>query len=180
MTALRNESVSRHDNTNMINIFMRNYNNNEEEIKQWINDIAEINKPPEEEVIEEWAIKLLDILRYCSTEGKTIYLKRSQHFNKDQAIKSINKMIQYLANSEMLQNKWDKELDKYKLLPNHPLTKENFALFDTEITTKEGDVIYYNAYTACQHMRDPCNDCLLSGTRNLRGRKEFITNLFCK
>jgi len=180
MTAIRNESVSQHDDTNIIQIFMKNYNNNEEEIKQWINDIAEINKPPKDDVIEEWAIKLLDTLRYCSTECKAIYLKRSQHFNKDQAIKSINKMIQYLANSKMLQNKWDKELEKYKLLPNHPMEKENFILFDAEITTKEGDVIYYNAYTACQHWRNPCNDCLLSGTRNLRERKRFIMNLFCR
>ena len=180
MTAIRNECVSRRDNTNLINIFMRNYNNNEGEIKQWINDIAEINKPPEEENIEEWAIKLLDVLRYCSTECKAIYLKRSQHFNKDLAIKSINKMIQHLANSKTLQDKWDKELDKYKLLPNHPITKENLVLFDAEITTKEGDVIYYNAYTACQHIRSPCDTCLLSGTRNLRERKNFIMNLFCR
>jgi len=159
---------------------VQNYNNNDEEIKQWINEIAEISRQPKEDEIEEWAIKLLDTLRYCSSQNKALYLKRSLHFNKDISIKSINKMIQFLSNSEALQNKWDAELDKYKLLPNLPSTKRNFIFCDTEISTKNGDIIYYNAYTACQHDDTPCDACLLSGTRNLRRRKEFISNLFCR
>lgn len=180
MTAMRNESFELHDNTNLISVSVENYNNNEEEIKQWINEIAEVGKRPQEEEIEEWAIKLLDILRYCSSNAKALYLRRNTHFNKDLAIKSINKMIQHLSNSEALQNKWNLELEKYKLLPNYPVAKQNFILFDTEISTKEGDIIYYNAYTACQHSTAPCDDCLLSGTKNLRNRKEFISNLFCR
>ena len=180
MTALRNECIKLQDDTNLIRIMIDNYNNNEEIIKQWINEIAEVRRQPKEDEIEEWAIKLLDILRYCSSRNKALYLKRSLHFSKDLSIKSINQMIQYLANSETLQNKWDAELDKYKLLPNYPSTKRNFLLCDTEISTTNGDIIYYNAYTACQHNNTPCDICLLSGTRNLRRRKEFIANLFCR
>ena len=180
MTTLRNECVRRQDNTNLIRVMIENYNNNEEMVKQWINEIAEVNRQPKESEIEEWAIKLLDILRHCSSRNKALYLKRSLHFNKDMSIESINNMIQYLANSEALQNKWDEELDKYKLLPNYPSIKRNFILCDTEITTKDGNIIYYNAYTACQHNNIPCDECLLSGTRNLRRRKEFISNLFCR
>ena len=180
MTAMRNESVELHDNTNLIRVAAMNYNNNDEKIKQWINEIAEVRVQPQEKEIEEWAIKLLDVLRFCSSNNKTLYLKRSVHFGKDLAIRSINRMIQHLANSKTLQNKWDQELDRYKLLPNYPATRQNFVLFDAEISTKNGDIIYYNAYTACQHDNTPCDGCVLSGAKNLRKRKEFISNLFCR
>lgn len=180
MTTLRNECFKRHDDANLIKVMTENYNNNDEMIKQWINEIAEVNRQPSEDEIETWAIKLLDVLRYCSARNKALYLKRSMHFNKDLAIKSINRMIQLLANSEALQNKWDAELDKYKLLPNFPTTKRNFTLYDAEISTKDGNTIYYNAYTACQHDSTPCDTCLIYGIKNLQQRKEFITNLFCR
>ena len=180
MTTLRNECFKRRDEENLIRVMTENYNNNDEPVKQWINEIAEVRRQPEEDEIEEWAIKLLDVLRYCSSRNKALYLRRSQHFNKDLAIKSINRMIQFMSNSEALQNKWDAELNKYKLLPNYPSTKRNFILYDAEISTKEGNMIYYNAYTACQHENTPCDTCLIHGIKNLQRRKEFISNLFCR
>ena len=147
---------------------------------QTINEIADLSRSPAEEKMESWAIKLLDVLSFCARNNKAIHLMRSRHFNEDLTIKSITRLVQFLANSNTIQKKWDDELDKYKLLPNFPNSKGNFLLCDAEISTKEDDVIYYNAYTACPHANSPRDNCLVSGMKNMRQRKSFITNLFCR
>ena len=180
MTTIRKEGIAGRNYANIIQAQVKEYNNNGDEIKQWINDLASINRQPNECDMEKIAIKLLDILHLCASENKAIYLRLSSRSREDRATDSIARTIQFLSNSELLQTKWDEELSKYRLLPNFPNKKGNFFLCDTEISTKNGDTIYYNAYTACSHANEPCDECQLRGFKNMHARKSFIRNLFCK
>ena len=178
-TAIRNECYATREQSNLLVIYCRNYNNNGTRIEQLINELAVIGKPPKEEDMEKTAIKLLDVLRFCARENKALHLKHSDHFHEDISIKRITKVAEFVANDEKLRNKWDTELDKHKLLPNFPMVKNNFTFADHEIITKEGDLIYYNAYSACNHPENPCDKCHSYSNTIKRKRVQFIRNLFC-
>ena len=75
-------------------------------------------------------------------------------------------------------------LQQGKILPRYPVKLENYQFEDFKIRSYEGDIIYYNTYTACPHNAldkdaKPCIDCIMKSKELCAKMKKKLERIFC-
>ena len=180
-TAIRNEAIRY--NYRRINVRRGPCNNNTDDIEKAFLTIDKAFQTETNEVKE--LMSIVEILWKSASTNMAFNLRRSESSQDDVSIEILIEAIERIAKDEGICKMMKDILAEGKLLPKYPVILENFHFDEFELTSTEGNTIYYNVYSICSHntldeIVQPCENCILNSMKQRNHMMNMVKRMYCE
>ena len=181
MTAIRNEAIRYNYNRITINRGPQNNNISDTE-KSFLTIDRAYHK--EEEAVKE-LMCIIEILWKSASTNHAFDMARCENSREDVSIEILISAIERTSQDEKIQQMMKDVLSEGKLLPKYPVKMENFHFDEFELTSTEGNTIYYNVFTVCSHnalndIVNPCDNCIYKSMKQREYMLDMIKRMYCE
>ena len=158
-------------------------NNNTNEIEKAFLTIDKQYHQEDDPVKQLMAI--IEILWKSASSNTAFKMNRSERHQEDVSIEILLEAIERVSKDPIIKKMMKDILAEGKLLPKYPVKMENYHFDEFELTSTEGNTIYYNVFTVCPHDPfvahvKPCDDCTFKSMKQREHMLEMVKRMYCE